>query len=212
MAGLLTVGLTVAVYVGTPNAHGLTSLWTLLFHLTPFVAATVAIAWLDLGWAHRLRLHLVLPPVCFLVFFTFFVPYLFLLFAQDDAEGYFDQFYYTQLMMVPFFILALILAVRLGGGRRSTVLRLATAMLLLQLSGVEDLAFLVIRDLHTPGPQPIPEVWDWADHIAARLGHYPSRYEAYAFIAVHLVVAVAVLVVPGRLVRAAGRRARALLR
>jgi hypothetical protein len=201
LAAAAAVGLAVAVYASSPRQHGVTSLWMLLLHLTPFVAATVAIAWLDLGWARRLRLPLILPPSCFLVFFTFFVPYIFFLFARNDAERYFDRLYYTQLIMVPFVILSLVLAVRLGGAGRSTVVRLASAMLLLQLSGIEDLAVMVIRDANLPGSQPIPAVWDWADHMAVRLGHYPTRNEAYAFIAVHVAASVAVLAAPGRLVR-----------
>jgi hypothetical protein len=135
-----------------PQRARVESLWTLLFHLTPLVTATVAIGWLHLPWAYRLRLHLILP-------------------------------------------------------RRSTVLRLAGAMLLLQLSGVEDLAFLIIRDLNTAESHPIPAVWDWADHMAARLGgHYPTREQAYVFIGAHLVAAVAVLFVPGRVVGALARR------
>lgn len=209
LATAVAVGLAVAVYTTSDRGHGLTSLWQLLFHLAPFAAAAVAIGWLDVGWARRLRLPLILPSVCFVVFFAFFVPYIFFLFAQNDYDTYFDQLYYTQLIMVPFVILSLVLAVRLGGGRRSTVLRLAAAMLLLQLSGIEDLAVLIIRDVSLPGSQPIPAVWDWADHMAVRLGHHPTRNEAYVFIAAHVVSAIAVLAVPGRPVR---RLFRAVLR
>jgi hypothetical protein len=212
LALVVAVGLAAAVYLSTPRGHGLSSLWVLLFSLTPFAAATVAIAWLDQPWARRLRLPLILPPLCFLIFFAVFVPYVFVLFGRNDFDRYYDDLYNAQLMVVPFVILALVLSIRLGGGSRSTVVRLAAAMLLLQLSGIEDLAVLLIRDLGEPNPRPIPQVWDWADHMAVRLGHHPSKYEAYVFIAVHLAAAVAVLAVPGRLVRGTGRRLRSALR
>lgn len=202
VASAAALGLAAIVYFGMPHERELTSLWVLLAKLTPFVAATVAIAWLDQRWAHRLRLHLILPPLCFLAIFAFFVPRIF--YAAGIAQE-FDQLYYTVLMLVPFIILALVLSVRLGGASRSTVLRLAAAMLLLQLSGIEDLAFLTINDL-SGTPYADPEVWFWADHIAVRLGHHPTRYEAYGFIAVHVALAILVLALPGRAYQAIGTR------
>jgi len=205
IAGAVAVGLAATVYFGMPHSRDIESLWVLLFKLTPFVAASVAIAWLDLPWAHRLRLPLILPPACFLVIFGYFIPKIFF-YANLGAD--FNQLYYTVLIMVPFIILSLVLAVRLGGARTGTVLRLAAAMILLQLSGIEDLAFLTVNDLSGTEYATIPEVWTWADHMTVRLGHPPSKQEAYAFIGVHLFAAVLVLAVPGRLVRAAGRRLR----
>jgi hypothetical protein len=188
-----------------PHGRDTESLWELLAKLTPFVAASIAVAWLDLDWARRLRLQLVLPPLCFLAIFTFFVPRI-LFYGNLGAD--FGQLYYTVLMLVPFVILSLVLAVRLGGARRSTALRLAAAMMLLQLSGIEDLAFLTVNDLSGTEYATIPEVWAWADHMTVRLGHPPTKYEAYVFIAVHITAAVLVLAVPGRVVRAVGRRLR----
>jgi hypothetical protein len=198
----LTVLLTVAVLAGLPPQRELTSLWTMLAMLAPFVAATVAIGWIDLDWAQRLRLHLILPPACFLAFFCYFVPKIF--YYAGVAED-FDGLYVTVLLLVPFVILTLALTLRLGGARTATVVKLAVALLLLQLSGIEDLAFLTVNDLSGTEFSPIPEVWTWADHMAVRLGHPPTRTEAYVFIAVHLTVAVAVLATPDRVYRAAGR-------
>jgi hypothetical protein len=205
VAGAIGLGLAATVYFGMPHSRDIESLWVLLFKLTPFVAASIAIAWLDLDWARRLRLPLILPPLCFLVFFAYFVPRIFY-YAGLGAD--FGQLYYTVLILVPFVILSLVLSMRLGGARRSTVLRLAGAMILLQLSGIEDLAFLTVNDLSGTEYHPIPEVWTWADHMTVRLGHPPTRNEAFAFIAVHIVAAVLVLAVPGRFVRAAGQRLR----
>jgi len=55
------------------------------------------------------------------------------------------------------------------------------------LSGIEDLLFWVWRG------EPVPDQWDWADHITVLLGHVASRAEAYVFIGLHLLVAVIVL-------------------
>jgi hypothetical protein len=203
IAGALAFGLGAAVFLGMPPSRDLTSLWVLLVKLTPFVAASVAVAWLDLDWARRLRLHLVLPPLCFLVFFTYFVPKIFYYHNVDN----FDLLYYTVLVLVPFVILSLVLSARLGGASTATVLRLATAMILLQLSGIEDLAFVTIATMagQLPG---IPEVWTWADHITVVIGHPATKYEAFVFIGVHVVLAVLVLAVPGRFFAAVAERLR----
>lgn len=203
IAGTIAIGLAATVYFGMPHSRDLESLWVLLVKLTPFVAASIAIAWLDPGWASRLRLQLILPPLCFLAFFAYFVPKIF---YYGNLGADFGQLYYTVLVLVPFAILSLVLSIRLGGASRPTVLRLAAAMMLLQLSGIEDLAFITVNDLSGTDYDPMPEVWTWADHMTVRIGHPPTRNEAFVFIAVHIAAAVLVLALPGRLVRAAGRR------
>ena len=201
IAGGIAAALAVFVYFGMPHSRDLTSLWVLLFKLTPYVAAVVAIAYLDQGWSRRLRLELIAPPLCFLVFFAYFVPKIFFYSDKD-----FTKLYYNTLIMVPFIILSLLLAMRLGGGSTATVARLGAAMILLQLSGIEDLAFLLVNDLSGTPLATIPDVWTWADHIAVRIGHHPTKYEAYAFITVHIVLAILALALPARFFRALGRR------
>jgi hypothetical protein len=204
VAGLVTVGLAAAVFFGMEHTRELTSLWVLLAKLAPFVAASIAIAWLDVGWAQRLRLHLIAPVLCFLVFFLFFVPRIFHFHNEDN----FEQVYYTILMLVPFVILSLALALRLGGASTSTVLRLSTAMILLQLSGLEDLAFLTTEKLYGTLTGGWPQVWEWADHITVVIGHPPTNTEALVFIGVHVALAAVVLALPGRYVTATVRRLR----
>ncbi|WP_218005749.1 hypothetical protein [Actinomadura hibisca] len=203
VAGAVAAALAGIVWFALPHEHDIDSLWVFLFKLTPFIAASVAIGWLDLGWAHRLRLPFLLVPACFLAFFCFFVPRIFFV-ARKPTE----DLYYTVLTLVPFVILALVLSFRLGGGSRNTTLRLCAALLTLQLSGLEDLAFLTVNPHTDPKWATIPEVWTWADHMRVRLGHYPSKEEAYAFITVHVLVALAILFVPGRAVRAAWTKVR----
>ncbi|MBW8481167.1 hypothetical protein [Actinomadura parmotrematis] len=202
-AGAVAALLGGVVWFALPHEHDITSLWIFLFKLTPFAAGAVAVAWLHVGWARRLRLPLVAVPACFLVFFCFFVPRIFFV-ARKPTE----ELYYTVLTLVPFVILALALAYRLGGGPRGTTLRLSAAMLLLQLSGLEDLAFLTVNPQTDPKWTPIPDTWTWADHIKVFLGHYPSKEEAYAFIAVHVLLALAVLFVPASAVRAGWAKVR----
>jgi hypothetical protein len=201
VAGAIAVALGAAVALGMKPSRDLTSVWVLLVKLAPFVAAAVAIAWLDVDRARRLRLPLIAPPLCFLVFFTYFVPQIF----YYHNVGDFDLLYYTILVLTPFIILSLVLAIRLGGAGTGTVLRLAIAMILLQLSGIEDLAYVTNATRHGL-MDGIPKVWTWADHITVFIGHPPTRGEAYAFIAVHIVLAVLVLALPARYVTAALNR------
>ncbi len=167
----------------------------LLFKLTPFGFAVAAIALADDALLRRLRVHLVVIPAGFLLFFLYFVPRIFF---YSGTDGDFPKLYYHMLTAVPLVILSLVLAFRLGGGAAGTTARLGFAMLLLMLSGLEDLAFLLVNPHTDPRWTPIPEVWTWASHIEVFLGHPPTKYEAYAFIAVHVALAAAVLFVPGR--------------
>ncbi|MBB5076762.1 hypothetical protein [Nonomuraea endophytica] len=198
LAGALAVALAGIVRFVLPYEQEITSLWSFLVKLTPQLAAIVAIAWLDVEWARRLKMHLVAIPAVFLAFLLYFVPKTFMA-AMDieDKSGTFEDLYLHVVVFVPFLIVALLLAYRLGGGSREGVLRTGLAMSILHVSGLEDLvAVSMNRRLDA-----IPEVWGWADHITVRIGHPATKYEAYAFIAAHVVVALLVLFVPRRWLR-----------
>lgn len=199
----LALLLAAVVWFVLPHDRQVDNAGLLLAKLTPFLAATAAIATADVALLRRWQVHLVAIPACFLVFFCWFVPRLFF---YSGSDGDFERLYYTMLTAVPFVILSLTLAYRLGGGSGATSARLSVAMLLLMLSGLEDLAYLVVNPHVDPRWTPIPEVWDWASHIKVFLGHWPSKYEAYAFIAVHVVLALLVLFLPGRYVSGPARR------
>jgi hypothetical protein len=203
--GVLAVALAALVRFVIPYEREITSLWMLLVKLTPQLAALACVAWLDVAWARRLRLHLVALPAIFLGFLGYFVPATFMT-ALDMVDGTaeFEDLYLHVVVFVPFIMIALALAYRVGGGSREGVLRVGAAMTILQMSGLEDLVAVLLNS-RLDG---IPEVWDWAHHITVRLGHVATRNEAYAFIAVHVVLAVLVLAVPRRLFAALGRRLR----
>lgn len=197
------------IWWALPHEREVTSLPVFFFKLLPFAFATAAIALIDVQWVVRRRLHLVLIPGAFLVFFAYFVPRIFF---YSGSDGDFPNLYYHMLAATPAIILSLTLAFRLGGGSPSVSVRLAVAMLLLMLSGIEDLAFLVVNPHTDPRWTPIPEVWHWASHMEVFLGHPPTKYQAYAFIAVHCVLALLVLFLPGRVVSSVTRRVRSMLR
>jgi hypothetical protein len=46
----------------------------------------------------------------------------------------------------------------------------------------------------------MPEVWSWASHMTVFLGHPPTKYQAFAFIAIHVALAALVLFLPGRVI------------
>jgi len=52
----------------------------------------------------------------------------------------------------------------------------------------------------------IPEVWTWASHITVFLGHPATKIEAFAFIGVHVILALLVLFLPGRVFAVTRRR------
>ncbi|MCW2875916.1 MAG: hypothetical protein JWQ95_16 [Sphaerisporangium sp.] len=187
------------VWFGLPHDREVESLGIFLVKLLPFVFATEAVARLDVEWAKRLRLVLVLVPAAFLLYFLYFVPKIFFFGGVESGTAKaFYGLYYHVLTVTPFLIMAMVLAFRVGGGSASVVRRLSYGMLLLMLSGLEDLAFLTVNDHTDPAYATIPEVWDWASHMTVFLGHPPTRTEAYLFILVHVVLALAVFFSPQR--------------
>jgi len=205
LLGTLAILLAAMVRFVIPYEREITSVWMLLVKLTPQITACVAIAWLNVAWARRLRLHLVALPAIFLAFLCYFVPKTFIT-AMDMADGsaVFEDLYLHVVVFVPFLLIALVLAYRIGGGSREGVLRTGAAMTILQMSGLEDL-MAVSMNRRLDG---IPELWDWAHHMTVRLGHPATRNEAYAFIAVHVVLAVLTLALPRRFLTAISRRPR----
>jgi len=192
-------GLAALIWFVLPHEREATSAAILLFKLTPFAFAVAAIALAPDALLRHRALQVLAIPAAFLLFFLFFVPRIFF---YSGTDGDFPKLYYHMLTAVPLIILSLILAFRLGGGAPSTTARLGFAMMLLMLSGLEDLAFLLVNPHTDPRWTPIPEVWSWASHIEVFIGHPPTKYEAYAFIVVHVLLAAAVLFTPGRWVQA----------
>jgi hypothetical protein len=180
------------VWFVLPHDREVKSLGIFLFKLLPFVFATEAIARLDVELFRRYHLVRVIVPVSFMVFFLFFVPKIF--FYADD----FPNLYYHVLVLTPIVIVSLAMAYRLGGGSPGNVRRIAYAMLLIMVSGLEDLAFLKVNHQTDPKWNHIPAVWNWASHMKVFLGHWPTKNEAFAFIAVHVVLVLFVLIAPTR--------------
>ena len=178
--GTLAVLLALYIVLFLPHDREVKSLGLFLFKLLPFLLAVFSIALLDVDLVKRLRLVIPALAFCFLVVFCIFVPKIF--FYLDE----FPKVYYLSLMMVPFIILTITLAYRLGGGTTGDTLRLAFILLCFMLSGIEDLAVLKVNH----PTDPIPEIWEWASHIKVWIGHYPTKYEAYAFIVFHIGLAI----------------------
>ncbi|MDR8411104.1 hypothetical protein MTP10_20525 [Nonomuraea sp. 3-1Str] len=195
----LAVAAAAFVWFGLPHDREVKSLGIFLLKLLPFVFAAEALARLDVEWAKRIRLVLWLVPIMFLVYFLYFVPKIFYFggVVNGSREAYYGLYYHV-LTVTPLIIISLVLAYRLGGGTPAVVRRLAYGMLLLMLSGLEDLAFLTVNDHTDPQWATIPAVWDWASHMTVFIGHPPTKYEAYAFIAVHVLLALAVFFSPQR--------------
>lgn len=192
---VLTVAAAVAaagVWFGLPHSREIPNVGVLLLKLVPFVLAVEAIAAMTLGERTRRIVAAAAIPVCFLVYFANFVPRMF--FANNQGAS----IYYLLLTVTPFLILSMVLAYRLGGGSSGMARRLGYAMILLQLSGLEDLAYITLNPQTDPKFTSIPAVWDWADHMTVFLGRPLTKNEAFVFIAIHVLLAVLVLVLPDR--------------
>jgi hypothetical protein len=184
------------VSLALPHQREIPSLWVLLLKLLPFVLATEATALLDVEAARRWGLARIAVPAVFLGYFCFFTPKIFF----NSGDDTFDQLYFLMLTLTPFLILGLTLAYRLGGGPAATARRLAYAMLLLMLSGLEDLAYILVNPHTDPEWQHIPQVWTWAHHMTVFLGHPLTKAQAFVFIGIHVTLAGLVLFLPARAV------------
>lgn len=193
--GLLAFGLGFYALAMMPHEREVKSLSVFVFKLLPFFAAAISISLLDLDLVRRLRLQLIAIAICFLMFFIGYVPKLFF----DVIVGDGSNVYYMTLVIVPVVILSLTLAYRLGGASTGNCLRLSIVLLLLMLSGIEDVSFFLVNH-HEPGGafNPIPEVLDWISHIKVRIGHYPTFNEVIIFMIVHLILAGLVMFLPFR--------------
>lgn len=185
------------VWLLAPHGQQLGSVWVLLAKLVPFFLAVEAIVRVNADLVRRLNLTLVVIALSFGVFLCYFAPRIFFL----SSFGTFAQVYFLVITMLPFAVLAFVLCFRLGGAAASQCRRLAYALLLLMLSGLEDLAFLTINHQVDPRFKSIPEHWTWASHINVFFGRPVTKYEAYGFITVHALAAVVVLLVPARWLR-----------
>lgn len=189
--GIASVGLGLLAGVSAFAVHhwvsnDVQSLGSFLFALVPFVLAIEAVAWFPLAWTRPRWIAPACVALLFLVAMGGFAPLMFGAVVDND----FDRFYSIIRVLMPFIIVAMVAALRLGGARGSTVRRGGYAALLIMLSGIEDLMFQVWRG------NEIPDSWDWAEHMTVRLGHVASQNEAFGFIAVHLLLALLVVVVP----------------
>ena len=182
-----------------PRDREVKSLGIFLFKLLPFVFASLSIATIKREIFLKYDLHYLLIIGSFLGFFCYLVPKI--IFHRQE----FADLYYILLITTPYVILSLTLAYRIGGGSSEKTFRLAIAMLLLMISGIEDLAFFTVN--YDPAWPPLPEVWDWVSHITVRIGHPPTRNEIVVFAIVHIILALMVLYVPfGKIIQRFGER------
>ena len=170
-----------------PQEREVRNLGIFLFKLLPFVFASLAIASVKRDVLQNRYLQYLLIIGSYLLFFTYLVPKI--IFHSDV----FEDLYNVLLITAPYIILCLVLAYRLGGANGNQTFRLAMALLLIMVSGIEDLAYFTVNQI--PSSE-LPERWEWVTHIAVRIGHAPTRNEIIVFAIVHFILAFAVLTLP----------------
>src|SRR5436189_130853 len=99
----IAVGLGYFIWSFLPHERDVSSVWILLFKITPFIFATVGIAFIPRRLFKGLG-ALLFIPLSFLVILCFFIPKIF--FNGDE----FEKLYYTVLMATPYIILSLVTA------------------------------------------------------------------------------------------------------
>lgn len=113
---------------------------------------------------------------------------------ESDVDGSFTPIYQFELFITTFIVLFGLMAYRLGGARTVSVLKAGIASILVVVSGLNDLTFWALNEVWAAGTRPTE--LKWASHIIVFLGGPPSVAAAFVFLAVHLVLAGIVLVLP----------------
>ncbi len=170
-----------------PQEREVRSLGIFLFKLLPFLFASLAIASVKRDVLQNKYFQYLLIIGSYLLFFTYLIPKIIF------HRGAFEELYNILLITAPYIILCFVLAYRLGGANGNQTFRLSIALLLIMVSGIEDLAYFTVNYDPT---WVFPERWEWVTHIAVRIGRAPTRNEIIVFAIVHFILAFGVLVLP----------------
>lgn len=207
-AAVPAAGLAGLIMVVQPPDRTLDNVAELLFRLSPLLLAVLAVALLPrLPFAPAV---LVFAVIVYMAYVDTTMILRVFEFAdastagQEQAQAAFQRVYQFQLFTIAYVVLLALLALRLGGARTTTVLKTGVAAVLVVVSGLNDLTFWAAYSW----PDGRPDKLAWASHISVFVGGPPSVLTATVFLAVHLVLAVAVVALPlGRWVdRAVGAR------
>ena len=189
ICGLIALATGLYAIICMPAERHVSSLGIFCFKLLPFIFGAITIASFKREYCDflvRTKIALLMVIMAFLIYFGVFVPEIFNAMQTDN----WNELYYTVLMEVAYIILFTTFVFRIAGGTSSSTLRLSFSLLVIMVSGIEDLMF------HLINKYPIPDLWDWATHIKVRIGHYPTKYEAFAFIILHCILALLIIFVP----------------
>jgi hypothetical protein len=193
ISGLFAVAAGLYAIIVLPVDRDVQSLGIFCFKLLPFIFGAIAIASIKREYCDYLlksRFAFLFFILGFLIYYCWFVPKIFNAVDGWTYEHGWPQLYYTVLMEIPFIILFLTFVFKIAGASILNTLRLAFSLILIMISGVHDWLYYVVNNEF-----PILEVWE-ATHIKVRLGHFPTKYEGYAFIAFHFLLAALLIFIP----------------
>jgi len=185
LAGLIMVAL--------PPDQKLDDVAEWLFRLSPFLLAVLAVSLVP-----RNRFSPALLVLAVLVYMGFLDTEMVLRILaygdapQADQGSAFRSIYQFELFTVTFVVLFALLALRLGGARTTTVLKVGVAAVLVVISGLNDFTFWATYSW----PDGRPDRFEWASHMIIFLGGPPTPLAAAVFTVVHLALACAVLTLP----------------
>ena len=184
---IVAVGVTVFILRWKYNAVEIANVGVFFTKLLPFFLALFGIAYWPKEWLKPPK-DILLIFLAFGVMFCFFIPKNFFYYWNPNHAGH----YLNMQMFVPFIILSLLFAYKIGGGKKREVIVLGLVSILFMLSGIEDLAY-IINAIALGNMKSIPDSWFWAHHINVFFGHIVNKKEALIFIGVHWVLMAAVV-------------------
>jgi hypothetical protein len=193
VAGLAVTALIMLVLPPDRTLHGFGDF---LLKVSPLFLAVLAIAGFPRGGRRSLG-FLILGFVFYLGYVdsAFVIQVANLVEAAQAGRGgeQFNAFYRFAIFVNAYTVLSAAFAYRLGGASTARVLKLGGAGLLLLVSGLNDLTMWAMY----PWPDgQRPELFSWASHVSIFLGRPPTLTDMLVFLAIHLLLAGALLALP----------------
>ena len=187
-------GLAGLIMVVLPPDRTIDNVGEVLFKVSPLLLAVLAIA----GFPRRPGLGLAALGVLVVGYMgvvdTLNITHILNYAEATNQDAAFPELYQFTIFVNAFTVLAVLFAYRLGGAPADRVVKAGLAVVLVVISGLNDLTFYYTYDW--PGGRPAE--LRWASHISVFVGGPPSASAAIAFCSVHLGLAAMVLALPLR--------------
>lgn len=188
--GILGFACFLVVWFFMPHKSQIDSFWQVAFKIGSFLLLILSISFFP-NWNKNRYLFLLLPLFGYTAYLGPRISYYGFI-EMPKATGNSFSEYYTliYLLLYPAIIMAICFAYRIGGGTPGNCFKVGASGVIILFSGFLDLMWYIIN------PVGIPKVIQYAHHINAVLGHYPTYKEGIIFCLAHIPLLIGLICLP----------------